>query len=106
MRKKDLYWLAGLIEGEGCFTTVSKKYKYKTITYAKFVIAMCDEDIIIRAANLLNTGYYTEPKPNKDHNTQYRIQLVGKKAIPIFNLFRPHMGQRRKDRIDEILNNL
>jgi hypothetical protein len=49
MTESDLAWLAGLLEGEGCFHFTRTAY---------VVISMTDEDIIERAASLMNSKWH------------------------------------------------
>ena len=47
MKTKELHWLAGLLEGEGCFTFN---------TYSPVImLAMTDEDEVRRAATLMKS---------------------------------------------------
>lgn len=43
IESKDLYWLSGLLEGEGCFR--AQEHGQPII-----VLAMSDEDVVARAA--------------------------------------------------------
>ena len=95
----ELGWLAGLLEGEGCFTTTGRKRPY---------IAVClqttDADVIERAAEMIGVPVHrmrtTSPMSAKP---QYRTQLQGRRAAELMRLVRPHMGLRRGGRIDELL---
>jgi hypothetical protein len=93
---KDIAWLAGLLEGEGCFR-IHKKSPGITVN-------MTDEDVVARAAKVF--GY---PKPDKAY-----IQRTGRKPIWCFSMHGKHavawmmtlytfMGERRRAKIREII---
>ena len=54
MDSKDLYWLAGLLEGEGCFSSHRKS------GYPSIVLQSSDKDIVKRAALLCGGRPITE----------------------------------------------
>lgn len=91
---EDLHWLAGLLEGEGCFTL----HKSKKRLYPKMQINMNDRDVIERVAELIGknvggpygTGFYT-------------VQIVGRQAIELMEVLKPLMMSRRKARIEEVI---
>lgn len=103
MNDKDLYWLAGYLEGEGCFTID----KISGRIYPKISLQTTDFDVIERARKLLdskgpwnrksNTKICTKPKPS------WAINITGKKAVKYMKILLPLMGKRRQNRIREIL---
>ena len=99
MKQKDLYWMAGIIEGEGAMYV---KEKQKS---AVLVIDMTDKDVVERVANLWkNKTIYTHtPKnPNgNDYKTMYKVQRKGYPALIIMQLIYPIMGDRRKKQIEK-----
>jgi len=95
---KDLYWLAGLLEGEGCFSVGGGKYP--TIT-----LWMCDLDVIERANDLLRAA---EPKrvqrrADTDRLPIYYICLTGARAAGWMMTLYSLMGKRRQERIRVVL---
>ena len=99
MQKSDLYWLAGLLEGEGYFTIVSNSGSPSA------QVSMTDRDVVERAAHLMgsniNIRHYSSKNPKwKD---QYRAYLCGNKAIEFMEMIHPLMGDRRKVQIDRVL---
>lgn len=67
---------------------------------------MADRDIIDRVAVLfggMKVGITPAPKKHPHWSIQYRTVVAGVKAQEIMLRIRPHMGERRKDRIDELL---
>ena len=93
----DLYWLAGLLEGEGCFT-------YSHGRYPSIQLSMTDLDIVERAADLLGvTVGKARGKKFSHHKQQWRCHLYGLRAAEMMRLLRPLMGERRGERIGGIL---
>lgn len=93
----DLYWLAGLLEGEGCFW-------YGTGGRILIRLAMTDEDVIQRAARLMQA---LVEKPRMPHSRAtkvvYACRVRGDAAIRWMELLRPLMGIRRQRKIDDCL---
>ena len=58
MTELDIAWLAGLLEGEGCFRINTRKRDNGTINYyPQLILKMTDEDIIKRAGELMQASY-------------------------------------------------
>lgn len=95
----DIAWAAGIIEGEGCFTRNS-------VGSPLVQVQMNDRDVIERLCNLFGTkmgGPYGPYGNEKATKPRYRFYTAGPRAIGImFTLF-TFMGQRRRDRIKEIV---
>lgn len=94
---KDLYWVAGILEGEGCFGFRG------TPTIA---LSMTDLDVVDRAHKLLtpNTrlGFIEYRDPN--HKKSYHFTLCGKRAASWMMVLYSLMGERRRSRIKECIN--
>lgn len=100
---KDLFWLAGLLEGEGCFTVSDK--------YPRIVLTMCDLDVMERANRLLRP--FSDSLKNKPKRVQrqaetfrhpiYVISLSGARAAGWMMTLYDLMGHRRQARIREAL---
>ena len=82
-------WLAGLLEGEGCFYLQNKKYP-------GIKLQMCDEDVVVRAAALMKS------KVNHYGNTRV-TRLYGVYAIEWMMILYTLLGKRRRERIREII---
>jgi hypothetical protein len=104
---KDIYWLAGLLEGEGYFGlhhSFTDGYKYKKVRIA---IKMNDKDIITKVHKILNCSCQITEQRDKygfSRNMQYVTYVNGKKAIGWMLTLYPLMGHRRKAKIIEIIN--
>ena len=98
-------WIAGLLEGEGCFSYRNDK------NYASIQFNTTDFDIMTKYISYLRElGFdiknkIVELKKKKStHKQGYAIEITSKKAIGIMKLILPFMGIRRKNKIKEIIN--
>ena len=96
--KIEVAWLAGLLEGEGCFY-IDKKSKNRVM----IEIGMTDLDIIQRVAKLFNRKIVSFKPKNKNSQPLYRVAIQGKKAFPVMRLILPLMGERRTKKIKTLL---
>lgn len=102
MSEADTAWLAGLLEGEGSFFMIRDKgYQYPTI-----VVAMTDLDVIERVASMFGTSIFPQKKDKRypDGKIGYRTQTTGHKAAGLMERLLPWMGERRSQKIKELLN--
>src|SRR5690606_21828315 len=95
VNERDLIWLAGLCEGEATFDLHRGKYP-------RVRLAMCDRDVIGRAALLFDASIRVtfRPPPNK---ATWHTEISGAKAADIMRQLLPHMGARRSAKIAEVL---
>jgi hypothetical protein len=100
LTKSELHWLAGLLEGEGCFTTGGGE---RPAAYVK--LAMTDLDVVARAAGLMgiSTDQIRERPRHPTHQTCYEISIGGTRALKLMKKVYPLMGIRRRQRIEELL---
>lgn len=93
----DVAWLAGLLEGEGCFWFGDR---------GRVVIrlAMTDLDVVERAAAIMG-GVIEKPRLPKEANRKivYACRVSGDDAIAWMTRLRPMMGKRRQAKIDEVM---
>lgn len=96
---EQIAWLAGLLEGEGCFMN-----GYKTRPNQSAIsVEMKDKDIIERIANMWNAKFHP-CKPRKDHHSiTYKVHIRGEKAREVMKKVLPFMGIRRSKKIQKIL---
>lgn len=101
----DLYWLAGLMEGEGSFGLHHpKREKEKGYPAApKLQLKMTDEDVMQKAANIFDVKLYGPYSNSGNRKDYWMIQLSVSKAVPWMRLLLPLMGSRRQDKIKETL---
>jgi hypothetical protein len=96
---KDIYWAAGLIEGEGCFCAQHG-------TNPEIRVKMCDQDIIERLHTLLGSPqkiYTYTPKGKPTYKPMYCSTTIGHRAVSWMMMVYPIMGRRRQAKIRELL---
>ena len=97
MKLNDVYWVAGLIEGEGSFD-----YNRGTV---RIQVAMTDRDIIDRLRTIVNFGSVREVKRYQAHHKPcFAWSGSGRQAAALMMTIYSLMGQRRKDKIYSILS--
>lgn len=103
----DIAWLAGLLEGEGSFMVWKNHKPKKTYFYPTISVNMTDKDIIDRVANLFGTQSYVFKKAyGVSKKPSWRAMVRGKNAVAWMKLLLPYMGERRAEKINEILESL
>lgn len=94
IKLKNLYWLAGILEGEGCFS-------YSCSPGIK--IGTTDKDIVDRVAKYFNKKSRGPYKYKINKKDVYYTEIFGIGAIEWMKILYPLMGIRRKQKIKEIL---
>ena len=96
---KDIAWLAGLFEGEGCFFTSGKT--------CFMVIEMTDLDTIEKVKYITKFPgkiYEIKDPRNDSWKLRYKVQLSQTLAAQWMMTIYPLMGLRRKSKIREVLH--
>ncbi len=93
MKRDDVLWLAGYLEGEGCFSLNTGS--------PRILVSATDEDVVRRAAMLMNGNVYVRKCPGK---TQWRVSIHSSSAAGWMMMLYPFMGIRRASKIKLILN--
>lgn len=100
-----LYWLAGLLEGEGCFCVATRK-GWPEYHNPRIRLSMTDKDIVVKASMILfgKDTVTTAKWKNKKygHKLAYTIDLTGAPAMDWMIMLYPLMGERRQAKIKEI----
>ena len=97
----NISWVAGLLEGEGCFCSRGKGHN------PIIQLAMTNIDILIRAAKILGCHKVIQCKietRGTNPKQMYRTVLYGVKAIGWMMTLYVLMGLRRKEQIRECLS--
>lgn len=94
MEVVDIAWLAGLVEGEGCFPKSSSP----TIQ-----IQMTDEDVIRKAARLFNVTPVGPNDRGPGRKQSWKLSFHSNHAIAWMMTLYSFLGNRRRARIREIL---
>jgi hypothetical protein len=92
---QDVVWLAGLLEGEGSFDLHRGRYP-------RVRVAMCDRDVVGRAATLFGSSIRLTLRP-APYKATWHAEVSGRQAVAIMRAILPHMGARRSAKIAEIL---
>lgn len=96
----DLYWLAGLLEGEGSFLAGPPSRPNSP----RVSLTMIDYDVVRRAADLLGVKSFRTVKRNERWQTAYSLTLRGSGAIAAMREMYPLMGVRRQAQINRALD--
>lgn len=104
-------WIAGLLEGEGSFL-LEHRGRGREGTPA-IDLKMSDRDVVEKAA-LCMSPYNLRVSIDKRshipttnggrHKDLYRVRVRGYHAILLMERIFPHMGIRRRERIEELFN--
>jgi hypothetical protein len=94
MTEIEIAWLAGILEGEGCFMFRGT---------AKISLQMTDEDVVVKVASLMGRPYRAR-KILENRKQVFVTESFGKQALEIMGLVKPHMGTRRSAKIDEVIS--
>jgi hypothetical protein len=99
METDKLMWLAGLLEGEGCFFLSHGNSP-------AVVLKMKDKDVVERAHALMGGNFRcTNPRPKYPHwSVLWSVALFGKPATALMQELLPYMGERRSQKITEVLS--
>lgn len=103
MKEHELHWVAGLLEGEGCFTRKSNGTDKNILISCH----MTDEDVLLRLQSIIggriNGPYSNGGTKKKPRKPRWGWFISGKAAYDMMKILRPLMGTRRQFRIDEII---
>lgn len=97
----NIYWLAGILEGEGCFHCASGKWNSYTPVIS---LVTTDRDIIDRVKKLMGTHHaITVNNPLSYYKTAYQYRVTGNLAVQWMMTLLPLMGKRRKEKMEYLL---
>ena len=97
MNVKDIYWAAGILEGEGTFVLSGNSPSIK--------LKMTDPDVVERVYAVFNNlgSLYMHKKDREYYKQAYTWKVNGKDAIAIMMTIYTLMGERRKEKITSII---
>ena len=94
MNSVDWAWVAGLLEGEGCFS-------FNSNGYPRITLQMTDEDIVSRIANYFDVSMHFRPSKNPKHKDTYQLAIIKtEKLIECYCELYPFLGERRRGKLD------
>lgn len=101
----EIGWIAGILEGEGCFSINNRLPWAPRIT-----VGLYDLDVINKIKNITHCNYLVTSMDKPDHiNTRtklyYYITIPTDKAIQWMMTIYPLMSKRRQETIKTLLNN-
>lgn len=100
MNNADLYWLAGLLEGEGSFLSGPPSKPNRT----RISLQMTDRDVVERAAAILGSRMcVARSRQEAHHKGSYITMISYQRARDWMARLRPLMGERRQSQIDRAL---
>lgn len=99
MNDMDLYWLCGLLEGEGSFLAGTPSNPNRTRVH----VQMTDRDVIERVARLWVSTVAVRPPQVSHHKESYVTSISCRRARDFMVLAHPLMGERRQAQIDRAL---
>lgn len=96
LHREDAAYLAGLLDGEGCFDAPGGNPRIR--------VKMTDFDVVFRAADLMGATTYVEPgNIHRWHSDLLVAQTTGDNAVRVMREILPWMGSRRSAKITEIV---
>lgn len=103
MKTHEIYWLAGILDGEGSFTIDFRNERSKKYPSIRVNVGMTDEDTIFKLQEITGVGYISSSfLPSGKEIYQWQIAKQQDVAALIMTIY-PLMSKRRKQRIEELL---
>lgn len=102
MTEQELYWLAGLLEGEGSFMLGPPSAPNKV----SIALSMTDEDVVARVASIWGITYNNVRREYYERmgwRPAFFVHLRGKRAVELMQRLLPLMGKRRQEQIKRAL---
>jgi hypothetical protein len=99
----ELMWLAGLLEGEGCFGIYKNGAKSEVYREAKITVIMADKDVVAKAADLMGCNTCLNKRARVNRKALWSATVSGARSVGWMYTLYPLMGSRRKARIREIV---
>lgn len=100
----DIAWLAGYLEGEGCFRIHSSlRDRPNALGSPSVKVDATDEDIIRRAASIMGVNRIYTRQPKMPRKKVYTVEAHGQRALDIMTALLPYMGVRRSVAIKEVI---
>ena len=100
----DIAWAAGILEGEGCFSSDRDKRR-KTTKKLSIRCQMTDQDIILRLHDIFAFGSVYKRKTRHEHHKQaweWRVTKQDDIETVIYKIL-PYLGIRRSEKAKELL---
>lgn len=96
----ELYWLAGLLEGEGSFVAGPPS----SPNCPRVQLPMTDRDVVEHAAHLFDRPVWRSDRgADLGYKPAFLTSIKGAAAVRLMSALRPVMGERRRSQIDHAL---
>lgn len=104
--KRTAEWLAGLLDGEGCFeNTRSVPQRGGIYKYPRIQLQMTDEDTVRTAAAMMGNcpvGFREGQKAH--HKRLWHTKIHGVRALGVMLSVFPYLSDRRRQKIECVLS--
>lgn len=105
MRTLDIAWLAGLLEGEGCFRYHSQGKGRIHPGTPGFQLQMTDRDVVAKFANLMARPLLGPYGPYAHRGKEvWACYVTGPQAVGWMMTLYPLLGERRQEKIREMIS--
>ena len=99
--KEEVAWVAGILEGEGCFDYQQPLRK----RCPQVRVEMVDKDIVMRVQGITGGTICLFKGKQPNHNDSWCLGIRRKElVIPLLNKILPYMSMRRTAKIKELLS--
>ncbi len=95
IHREDAAWLAGLLDGEGCFDNPRGNPRIR--------VKMSDLDVVLRAASIMDATTFAEIDYRPNRKPLLVAQTTGDNAIRVMRALLPWLGSRRSAKVTEIV---
>src|ERR1035437_5370525 len=102
MTKAEIYWLAGILEGEGCFLLAESRANGRVYVHPRAELSMADKDVVQRVAVLMQTTVRAQ-KQKGHYKRMYKTPLYSLRAAALMERLLPIFGIRRRKQITKVL---
>lgn len=91
VNERDLGWIAGILDGEGCFCMFHTKKQWSL----RCMVGVTDISLIQRLCSLLGLAY-TVKKPRGNRKSRYDVVIPHRVLVEILPLLIPTMTAKRR----------
>lgn len=95
LTSEECAYLAGLIDGEGCFSIVKRKSRGRVVHQAALVIAMTAGDLLEYWQQRTGLGKITTQEACNGHKKYYRWTLWSRQGATLCAAVRPYLMLKR-----------
>lgn len=99
MNEVEVAWVAGLLEGEGSFLTQTNCYS------PKVSCQMTDKDVLDKLVSIAGGTMFMVTKRQEHWKDCWAWRISGDPAAELIKSLLPHLGERRRQRASEVLEN-